>query len=106
LSRDAAGDNEFSGRFAFGPKRVQRNSIESRRDLLVDGDHPGGTVLNVAARNLDAIEELVSRHNRRIYRTLLAIVGNIDDAKDVMEDTFLKAFQHISTFQRRSKFST
>jgi RNA polymerase sigma-70 factor, ECF subfamily len=63
-------------------------------------------VARVQVGDVDAFEELISRHSRRVYRTLLAIVGNADDAEDAMQDTFLKAFQHIGSFQRRSKFST
>jgi RNA polymerase sigma-70 factor, ECF subfamily len=36
----------------------------------------------------------------------MGIVGSVQDAEDAMQDTFLKAFQHIGNFQHRSKFST
>lgn len=54
----------------------------------------------------DAFEKLIEMHGRRIYRTLVGILGNRDDARDAMQDTFLKAFRHIGAFQYRSKFST
>ncbi len=63
-------------------------------------------VARVQDGDLDAFEELVTRHSRRVYRTLMGIVGNVEEAQDAMQDTFLKAFQHIGDFQRRSKFST
>jgi RNA polymerase sigma-70 factor (ECF subfamily) len=63
-------------------------------------------VARVQGADLDAFEELIARHSRRIYRTILAVVGNTDDAEDAMQEAFLKAFQHIASFQRRSKFST
>ena len=56
--------------------------------------------------DLDAFEDLVNRHNRRVYRALVGVVGNFDEAQDAMQETFLKAFQHIGSFQGRSKFST
>ena len=56
--------------------------------------------------DLDAFEDLVNRHSRRVYRALVGVVGNFDEAQDAMQETFLKAFQHIGSFQRRSKFST
>jgi RNA polymerase sigma-70 factor (ECF subfamily) len=60
------------------------------------------------ARNgdLDAFEELVTCHSRRVYRTLVGIVGNVEEAQDAMQDTFVKAFQHIGKFAGRSRFST
>src|SRR6266566_73388 len=48
----------------------------------------------------------MNRHSRRIYRTLVGILGNPEEARDAMQDTFLRAFQHLGNFQGRSKFST
>jgi RNA polymerase sigma-70 factor (ECF subfamily) len=48
----------------------------------------------------------MNRHSQRVYRTLVGILGNPDDARDAMQDTFLKAFQHLASFEGRSKFST
>jgi RNA polymerase sigma-70 factor (ECF subfamily) len=91
----------------FGPNDVHPSA---RFDRLSEGaavDPDSDLVVRVQDDgDLDAFEELISRHSRRIYRTLLAIVGNIQDAEDAMQDTFLKAFQHIGKFERRSKFST
>jgi RNA polymerase sigma-70 factor, ECF subfamily len=56
--------------------------------------------------DLQAFEELVSRHTRRLYRMLVAIIKNADDARDAVQDTFLNVFEHIGGFQGRSKFST
>jgi len=55
---------------------------------------------------LEAFEELVRRHTQLIYRALIAILGDADDAQDAMQDTLLSAFKHIGGFQGRSKFST
>ena len=54
----------------------------------------------------DAFEDLVNRHSRRVYRTLLGILGSAEEARDAMQDTFLKAFQHLGGFEGRSSFST
>ena len=53
--------------------------------------------------DLDAFEDLVNRHTRRVYRALVGVVGSFDEAQDAMQETFLKAFQHIGSFQGRSK---
>ena len=63
-------------------------------------------VSRVKAGETDAFEELVRRHGRRIYRSLLAILGSAEEAEDAMQDAFLKAFEHLTEFQGRSKFST
>jgi RNA polymerase sigma-70 factor (ECF subfamily) len=56
--------------------------------------------------NADAFEQLIERHSRRVYRTLAGILGDPEDARDAMQDTFLKVFQHLDKFEGRSKFST
>src|SRR6202007_1128126 len=55
---------------------------------------------------LEAFEELVRRHTQLIYRVLIAILGNVADAQETMQDTLLSAFKHLGGFQGRSKFST
>ena len=60
----------------------------------------------VLAGDKEAFGELVRRHERRVYRTTLAVTSNPDDAEDAMQETFLKAFQHLAEFQRASRFST
>jgi RNA polymerase sigma-70 factor (ECF subfamily) len=54
----------------------------------------------------DAFEELVRRHHQRVYRTLLAVTGNKEDAEDLAQTTFLKAFEHLGEFHGTAKFST
>jgi RNA polymerase sigma-70 factor (ECF subfamily) len=75
----------------------------------VDGsaaDPDAETVARVRGGDLDAFEGLITRHSRRVYRTLLGILGNAEEARDAMQDTFLKAFQHLGSFEGRSRFST
>lgn len=53
-----------------------------------------------------AFNELVSRYSRKIYRLAKHITQNDEDAEDVLQETFLKAFEHLSDFQGQSKFYT
>lgn len=73
-----------------------------------DADHEGdGTLVERArAGDRDAFEILVRRHHRRIYRTLLGITGNKEDAEDLTQMTFLKAFEHLGSFEGSARFST
>jgi RNA polymerase sigma-70 factor, ECF subfamily len=70
-------------------------------------DDPDATaVARVQSGDTDAFEELVRRHSRRVFGTLAGLLGNLDDARDLTQDVFLKAFENIRRFQGRSKFST
>jgi RNA polymerase sigma-70 factor (ECF subfamily) len=75
-------------------------------DVGMPADPDSEQVARVKNGDLDAFEHLMQRHSQRVYRTLIAILGDPDEAKDAMQDTFLKAFQHLSSFEGRSKFST
>jgi len=56
--------------------------------------------------DLAAFNELVNRYSRKIYRLAKHITQNDEDAEDVLQETFLKAFEHLSSFQGQSKFYT
>ncbi len=53
-----------------------------------------------------AFNDLVKRYERKIYRLAKNITQNDEDAEDVLQDTFLKAYEHLADFQGNSKFYT
>jgi RNA polymerase sigma-70 factor, ECF subfamily len=60
----------------------------------------------VLAGDRRAFEPLVRRHERRVFRVALAVLGNIEDAEEAMQDTFVKAFRHLEQFRKESRFTT
>ncbi len=56
--------------------------------------------------DLTAFNELVNTYSRKIFRLAKHITQNDEDAEDVLQETFLKAFEHLSGFQGQSKFYT
>jgi len=50
--------------------------------------------------------KLIDAHSHQIYRLALKMLNNPQDAEDVLQNTFLKAFQNINRFEGRSKIST
>jgi RNA polymerase sigma-70 factor (ECF subfamily) len=63
-------------------------------------------VADAKAGDLEAFEKLIRRHSSTLYRALMAILGNQEEAQDAMQEALLSAFKHIGGFQGRSKFST
>ncbi len=53
-----------------------------------------------------AFAMLVNQNSDHIYRLALKMTGSEQDAEDVMQETFIKALNHIDTFEGRSKIST
>jgi RNA polymerase sigma-70 factor (ECF subfamily) len=53
-----------------------------------------------------AFEELVFRYERRVLAIAQRITNNREDAEDVAQESFHKAFLHLDTFQEKARFST
>src|SRR5947209_9953498 len=53
-----------------------------------------------------AFEDLVRRYDRNVFRIAQHITQNREDAEDVVQDAFLKAYQNLEQFQGNSKFYT
>ena len=95
-------------RFQAVPPKKAHLSISDHRhtDVALFVDPDAEWVARVQSGDLDAFEELMSRHSQRVYRTLIGVLGSPEEARDAMQDTFLKAFQNLRRFEGRSKFST
>jgi RNA polymerase sigma factor (sigma-70 family) len=60
----------------------------------------------VLAGDVSAYAPLVSKHKDLVFSIALKILSNREDAEEIAQDAFLKAYQAIRTFERKSKFST
>jgi len=93
--------------------RLERSS-RFTRDAACGAVAGGGagalaeTILVAAARKGDevAFRELVENYKRRIHLHAFRIMGNSEDAEDVSQLAFLKAFLHLPEFKGQSSFST
>jgi RNA polymerase sigma-70 factor, ECF subfamily len=63
-------------------------------------------VARAKAGDMSAFSELVKHYDRRVFRMAKQITQNDDDAEDVLQETFLKAYTHLDDFQGNSKFYT
>src|SRR3990172_6981716 len=63
-------------------------------------------VAEAKAGSYEAFEELVNRYENKIYRLGVNITGSPQDAEDVLQEAFLKAFQHLGEFRADSRFYT
>jgi RNA polymerase sigma-70 factor, ECF subfamily len=58
------------------------------------------------AGDVGAYEQLVHRYDRNVFRIAQHITQNREDAEDVVQDAFLKAYENLKNFQEQSKFYT
>jgi RNA polymerase sigma-70 factor (ECF subfamily) len=63
-------------------------------------------VLLAQGGDTTAFEGLIRKYERQIFRTAQHITQNREDAEDITQDVFFKAFQKLHQFQGNSKFST
>jgi RNA polymerase sigma factor (sigma-70 family) len=63
-------------------------------------------VIRARRGELDAYDELVRRYQERIYATIYHMTSNHEDANDLAQESFIKAFQAIKTFKGGSSFYT
>ena len=84
---------EISGPAAIAPS-----------NLAIDRE----TMLLCAARHgdEDAFQELFNQFGRRIFRVTHRLTQNREDAEEVVQESFLKAFLHLDSFQGESRFYT
>ncbi|MBE0432913.1 RNA polymerase sigma factor [candidate division WOR-3 bacterium] len=60
----------------------------------------------VKAGEPEPFDELVRRHSMKIHDLCYKILRNYDDARDMAQETFIKAYRKIKKFHGRSQFST
>ena len=91
-------------------QRVFMNTLGFQEEIDMKLGAPAATdeALVAAARlgNHAAFAELWTRHSNAAFKMAYRIVGNRDDAEDVIQDAWMKAYVHLRTFGGRSKFST
>src|SRR3984957_11007630 len=87
------------------------DSIEEEQAAIAPVDSlpdEGDLILVAAAKggNLRAFEILVERHEQRIFFVARRITSTREDAEDVVQQSFQKAFTHLGKFEGRSAFSS
>lgn len=60
----------------------------------------------VTERDSDALEELLRRHESKVYGLCYRMLGNRSDALDAAQEVMLAVFRRVGTFQGQSQFTT
>ncbi|MEO7143957.1 MAG: sigma-70 family RNA polymerase sigma factor [Bryobacteraceae bacterium] len=63
-------------------------------------------VARVRAGDGDGFRLLVERHSRSVFRLAYRMTGNEQDAEDVVQETFLRAFRQLHRYESRASFAT
>jgi len=80
--------------------------METSRGTGIDKDSDGTLVAAAKRGDRQAFEDLILRHERRVFAVAQRITNNREDAEDVVQETFHKVFLHLDDFQEKSRFFT
>jgi len=78
-------------------------SVELSRQLETPDEQ---IVARVLEGETALYEIIMRRYNQRLYRAARAILRDDSEAEDVLQDTYVRAYQHLRQFAGRAKFST
>lgn len=65
-----------------------------------------GLIRKAQRGDMKSFEELISIHDRRVLSLALRYTGNLEDAKDIYQEVFLRVFRSLDRFNFNSRFST
>jgi RNA polymerase sigma factor RpoE len=98
---------------ALTPPMTMAEPASRKREPEQSGDVPVpapeeelALVERVRKGEMEAFDELVRRYQERIYATIYHMTSNHEDANDLAQDAFVKAFQAIKSFKGGSSFYT
>jgi len=63
-------------------------------------------VARVVAGEIDLFEVLMRRYNQRLFRVVYAVLRDAEEARDVMQEAYVRAYQHLGSFRADASFST
>src|SRR5437879_7793370 len=85
---------------------MDRTATASMPMSLGNSDEDADLVDRYLAGDISAFDELMIRYERQIYRVCYRFVENRDDARDLAQEVFIKAFEHLPSFRRESSLKT
>src|SRR5688500_9591056 len=81
---------------------AMKTALQANIEQLSDGE----LVTRTRAGDMRALEALMRRHNRILYRTARAILRDDAEAEDAVQEAYLKAYRALDSFRGESKLST
>jgi len=87
-------------------KYVNPVTLETIQSSKVEPGDELALVRAAKSGDISAFEQLVKLYDRNIFRLAQHITQNREDAEDVVQEAFLKAYTHLNGFQEQSKFYT
>ena len=78
------------------------SSLDESERNLSDSE----VVQRVLGGDTEVYQQIVRRYNRRLYRVIWVIVQDSDEVEDIIQETYVRAYEHLGQFAGRALFST
>lgn len=85
---------------------ITKSIFPAQDKPVSDRDLDWSVVQKVQAGNVGAFDQLVQKYREQIFAVIYNMTSNREDASDLAQETFIKAFQAIGRFQGKSSFFT
>src|SRR3974390_337097 len=85
---------------------MERTLVASIPMTAINQDQDAALVERYLTGDTTAFDEIMVRYERQIYRICYRFVENREDAMDLAQEVFIKAFEHLATFRQESSLKT
>src|SRR5438445_12968050 len=72
----------------------------------MDASEAAAVLARARQGDSEAFRALVERHSRSVFRLAFRMTGNEQDAEDVVQESFLRAYKQLGRFESRANFGT
>ena len=94
------------GRTTTGMLPLLTIRVNFRPMCQMDATEAAAVLARARQGDSDAFRVLVERHSRAVFRLAYRMTGNEQDAEDVVQESFLRAYRQLDRFQSRANFGT
>ena len=103
-----AGSSAPSAAEGSGAAVNRRAPAASNRanDRAIEAEEDRALIAQAQAGDMGAFRKLVERHQRRAFAVALGLVRDENDAREIVQDAFLRAYKSLATFQGSASFFT
>jgi len=85
---------------------IEANRPQDSSSNLMMEESDAAAVARALAGDQDGFRVLVERHSHALFRLAYRMTGNEQDAEDMVQETFLRAYRQLGRFESRANFST
>lgn len=86
-------------------RTTEKRMLETKQQKVSQAESDEDIILRVRQGEIAAFQFIVSRYERKLSLYLTHLIGNRDEAEDLLQDVFVKAYQHLKNFDDTRIFS-